>query len=73
MDEGRCCCGSGDAGFGVPKNKLKSIKQIKKMKMADKENKDKEKCSLELALDDIKHGRVTTWNSAEEMFKTLGV
>ena len=41
--------------------------------MADKENTDKEKCSLELALDDIKHGRVTTWNSAEEMFKTLGV
>ena len=30
-------------------------------------------CSLDRALDDIKHGRVHSWSSAEEMFKTLGI
>ena len=29
--------------------------------------------SLEKSMDDIKHGRVTTWASAEEMFKALGI
>ena len=28
MDEEKCCCGSGDAGCGVPKNKLKSIDHL---------------------------------------------
>ena len=36
-----------------------------------KRSKKAEKTGLELALDDVKNGRVTKWDSVDDMFNTL--
>ena len=41
--------------------------------MEKKEKSYDEMSSFEKSMDDIKHGRITTWSSAEEMFKALGI
>ena len=52
----------------VPRVETKRFKAIVKALGFEIEKKN----SLDRALDDIEAGRVRSWSSAEEMFRTLG-
>lgn len=52
----------------VPRMEAKRFKAVVKALGFEIEKKN----SLDRALDDIEAGRVRSWSSAEEMFKTLG-
>ena len=51
------------------KRAIKMIKGISAVKLV--RSKTPRKSGIELALDDVKKGRVKTWSSVDDMFNTL--
>lgn len=49
----------------------KAIELIRGVKSVKTTSVKKRKIGIEKALDDVKAGRVTQWNSVDEMFETL--